>query len=299
MNSDQLRQFKVVAECRNITKAAEKLYITQPALSMAISKLEEELARPLFIREGRRLAITKDGEVLLRYANTVCEAIDRAQDYFRVKEYSTLIKIYRIGGTAINLLAEGCYHLKDYRLNTILSRNCDLPSIVGSGMADIVIADDKYMDLAMHEYVEKIFLYHQQLMLSVDKASSLAKLDVISVKDLQELPMVGRSNPMGFNDWLNDIQEENHVDFTDTISINNMTYFAERDKLPWPYLMGSFGIGTAKEYFSKRKNVRVTGRYTARDIYLWYNTRNRKNIEPILKKIQENAKKIVKLDEYN
>lgn len=296
MTSEQLRQFKAVAEYRNITKAAEKLYITQPALSMALSKLEEEVARPLFVREGRRLAITKDGEVLLHYANTVCEAIDRAQDYFRVQEYSKLIKIYRIGGTAINLLAEGCYHLEGYRINCVLSRNCDLPSIVGSGMADIVIADDRYMHLATHEYVEKIFLYHQALMLSVSKKDPLSKLDILDIKDLHRQSMVGRSNPMGFNDWLNDVQEENHVDFNDVISINNMTYFAEREKLPWPYLMGSFGIGTAKEYFSRRKNIRVMGRYTERDIYCWYNTRNRKNIEPILQKIVENAKCITELD---
>lgn len=53
MNSNQLWQFKTIAECGNITKAAELLFITQPALSTALGKLEDELGRPLFIREGR------------------------------------------------------------------------------------------------------------------------------------------------------------------------------------------------------------------------------------------------------
>lgn len=53
MNSDQLKQFKMIAEYGSITKAAERLYVTQPSLSIALSKLEEEVGRPLFIRDGR------------------------------------------------------------------------------------------------------------------------------------------------------------------------------------------------------------------------------------------------------
>ena len=66
MNSDQLKQFKMIAEYGSITKAAERLYVTQPSLSIALSKLEEEVGRPLFIRDGRSLRITEDGKYLLR-----------------------------------------------------------------------------------------------------------------------------------------------------------------------------------------------------------------------------------------
>lgn len=299
MNSDQLKQFKAIAECGSITKASEKLYITQPALSMALSRLEEELARPLFLRDGRRLVITQDGEKLLYYANMVCDSLERAEDYFRVKEYSQLIKLYRIGGTAINLLTEGCYHLPDYRINCVLIKNSDVPKIVGSGMADLVVSDERYMNLAMHKFVEKEFLYHQQLMLCVAKDDPLAKYDVMDVKDLEEITMVGRVSPIGFNDWLNDIKGDNRVEFNEEINIDNMTYFAERDKLPWPYLMSSFGIGTArgKEYFEKRKLIRITGEYTERDIYVYWNSRNRKNLKPMIDLIKDNAKRILALDE--
>ena len=299
MNSDQLRQFKVIAECGNITKAAEKLYITQPALSRALSKLEEELARPLFLREGRTLQITKDGENLLYYANIVVDAIDRATDYFRLEEYSNLIKLYRIGGTSIPLLTEGCYSLRDYRINTILVRNSDLPKIVGSGIADLVIADDRYMNLATHQYVERIPLYHQQLLLTVEKDHPLAVRDTIDVRDLGDVPLIGRTSPMGFNDWLNEIKLDNRCDFNHEIAIDNTTYFMERDILPLPYLMGSFGIGTSRgtEHFSRRKCLWVTGKYTEREICLYYNRRNRKNMRPVIDKIMENARLVKKLDE--
>lgn len=297
MNSDQLRQFKIIAEAGSITKAAEKLYVTQPALSMALNKLEDELARPLFIREGRTLNITKDGKVLLQYANIVVDAIDRAVNYFRVEEYSHLIKLYRIGGTSIPLLTQGCYDI-GYRLNCILIKNSELPKLVSSGIADIVIADDRYMNLATHKFVERIPLYHQQLMLLVENDSVLAARDKVSINELCNVTLLGRTSPIGFNDWLNEIKQENRCDFSEEITIDNMTYFAERDKLPFPYLMGSFGIGTTqgKEYFSRRRAIPVTGAYTEREICLYYNRRNRKDMNKLINKIIENSKQVNYMD---
>jgi len=72
----------------------------------------------------------------------------------------------------------------------------------------------------------------------------------------------------------------------------------ERDILPLPYLMGSFGIGTSRgtEYFSRRKSLRVTGIYTQREICLYYNWRNRKEMQPLIDKIIENAQRVDELD---
>ena len=291
MTSEQLRQFKVIAECKNMTKASELLYVTQPALSMALRKLEEELVCSLFLRDGRVLKITEDGKKLLHYAEIVTDAIDRATDYFRVKEYSSLIKLYNIGGVAKQLLTESCYNMGDYRLNCILVNNSELPKIVGSGIADLVIADDRYMKLVMHEHVEKKLLYRQQLILSVHNNDPLAKYDEIDVNDLQEYSMLGRSNPYGFNDWLHEIKSDNDCDFIEIISIDSITYLAERSKLHWPYFISSFGVGLVKgkDYFSTRKLIRVNGKYTERDIYLWWNKRNRKNMELLIERIIENA----------
>ena len=68
MNLQQLEYFKVIAETKNFTIASNILAVTQPALSKAISKLEEELDVNLFEREGRNIKITKYGEVFLKYA---------------------------------------------------------------------------------------------------------------------------------------------------------------------------------------------------------------------------------------
>ena len=57
-----------VAECRNFTRAAEMLNMTQPAVSHHIKQLEDEMGFPLFIRSRAGLKLTPHGEIAVRYA---------------------------------------------------------------------------------------------------------------------------------------------------------------------------------------------------------------------------------------
>jgi LysR family transcriptional activator of mexEF-oprN operon len=60
-----LRVFAVVAESRSVTQAAARLYLTQPAVSAALRRLTTAVGAPLFVRQGRGLALTARGERLL------------------------------------------------------------------------------------------------------------------------------------------------------------------------------------------------------------------------------------------
>lgn len=71
-----LREQKYVctlAECQNITKAAEKLYISQPALSIYITNLEKSLGVPLFERKGKKFVLTYAGERYVKKASKMLE----------------------------------------------------------------------------------------------------------------------------------------------------------------------------------------------------------------------------------
>jgi len=79
MDLRQIRAFAAVAKVRNFTRAAEALHLAQPAVSMAIAKLEEQLELTLFTRQGRQVALTAEGEVFLRHAERIlddCRAAD-------------------------------------------------------------------------------------------------------------------------------------------------------------------------------------------------------------------------------
>jgi DNA-binding transcriptional LysR family regulator len=61
-----IRYFVAVAETGNVTRAAERLHVSQPSLSAAVKQLESQLGVELLTREARRVAITPAGELLLR-----------------------------------------------------------------------------------------------------------------------------------------------------------------------------------------------------------------------------------------
>lgn len=76
MNQEMEYVYQVYQE-RNFTKAAEKLYISQPALSMAIKKVEDGLGMPIFDRSTRPLSLTAAGEAYIRH---IRETMDLEKD---------------------------------------------------------------------------------------------------------------------------------------------------------------------------------------------------------------------------
>lgn len=72
--------FRAVAEQQSFRKAAEELYLTQPAVSQQIKTLEEELGAQLFDRSGRRIRLTEAGRLLLDHARQSCALLERAGD---------------------------------------------------------------------------------------------------------------------------------------------------------------------------------------------------------------------------
>ena len=76
----QLRYFRKVAEMENVSKAARALYVSQPALSTAIGRLEKELGFSLFERRGNRIFLTEAGRCLLEYVNSVFSTLDEGID---------------------------------------------------------------------------------------------------------------------------------------------------------------------------------------------------------------------------
>lgn len=75
--------FYTVANTRNISSAAKQLYISQPAISKAISKLEQNLDVTLFIRSSRGVTLTMEGELLYDQVKTAFSAIKRGEDQIK------------------------------------------------------------------------------------------------------------------------------------------------------------------------------------------------------------------------
>ena len=74
-----LYYFKTVAEQENITKAAELLYISQPALSKAIAKLEKSLDVTLFERRKGRISLSAMGRVYYEYVSSAFQVLESGE----------------------------------------------------------------------------------------------------------------------------------------------------------------------------------------------------------------------------
>ena len=78
MNLQYLKEFTVLAECKNFTIAAAQLLIGQPTLSKHIAQLEDELQTQLMIREKKDVFLTPAGEILLRSSQSILQIYEKA-----------------------------------------------------------------------------------------------------------------------------------------------------------------------------------------------------------------------------
>ncbi|NZA37200.1 LysR substrate-binding domain-containing protein [Eubacterium callanderi] len=99
MEFKTLQYFLAVVREENISRAAEVLHITQPALSRYMSQLEEELGTQLFIR-GRHLTLTDAGIMLRRRAEEVISLIEKIENEF--EEQSEMDGLISIGAGGLN-----------------------------------------------------------------------------------------------------------------------------------------------------------------------------------------------------
>ena len=79
MTFNQLLYFQTVSEYENYHKAAEKLYLSQPSLSRAISSLEKELGVMLFEKQGRGIVLTKAGRLFQEYTDRILSECEVAK----------------------------------------------------------------------------------------------------------------------------------------------------------------------------------------------------------------------------
>lgn len=79
MELTQLKYFKTVAQIGRIAEAAQSLFISAPALSTSISRLEKELGVQLFDRTGNKIILNQQGQIFLRYVNQIFSNLECAK----------------------------------------------------------------------------------------------------------------------------------------------------------------------------------------------------------------------------
>ena len=145
-----LHYFTVVAQELNITRAAEKLNMSQPPLSNQIRALEEELGVQLFIRGKRHLELTEEGGLLLRRAVQIQELADKTrQEIASLREGMTgVIYLSMVEGRAPFLAARWIAGFREefplVRCNLWNGSSDDVLDRLHKGLADLAVIAAPY-----------------------------------------------------------------------------------------------------------------------------------------------------------
>lgn len=108
MTLQQLKYVEAVARTKNISRAAEEIFISQPSLTASIKQLEEEMNVKIFSRTNKGVEITNEGEVFLAYARQVLEQADLLTEHFTGK------------GNAERIFSVSCQHYS-FAVNAMVS----------------------------------------------------------------------------------------------------------------------------------------------------------------------------------
>ena len=194
----QLKYFKTVAEIQKISAAAEALYISAPALSTSISRLEKELGVQLFDRYAKRIALNAQGEIFLRYVNQMFDALECGKKELLQNAIQQKKHIWVATTTSnlwMDLITEFSQACPQYTLSCT-NLNLDKLSLgFLPAQYAFVLAAEEDIPSASAEDMQSILLFEDRPAVMVHPDHPFASRDSVDIHELSQqtlfLPMQG------------------------------------------------------------------------------------------------------------
>lgn len=191
MNLQQLEYFKNIAETKSFTLAAKNVHVTQPALSKAISKLEEELGVTLFKREGKNIKFTKYGEIFFKYIdnalNDIADGIKEIENMKKQDENSISIASTSCIGNSfipsiisdfLNFYSNAKFQFANESTDRVLEDLND--NKIDIGFFESISDIKKFQNVEFREVMKEKYV------IVVSKNHSFSNKNEISLKDLKD-----------------------------------------------------------------------------------------------------------------
>jgi DNA-binding transcriptional LysR family regulator len=180
----QLKYFKRVAETGKIKSAAESLYISPPALSASISRLERELGVKLFDRTNNSISLNKQGEIFLHYVNHLLTTLENAKlEVLQSLERET--ERVSIAATSSNIwLDMFCAFTLEYPHITISHSSIALPQVCDGNFPlkyDFLLASQGDLE---GENLESAELFEDQLAVMVYPDHPFASRSSVHLREI-------------------------------------------------------------------------------------------------------------------
>lgn len=247
-NLSSYRIFYAVANAGNISRAAKELYISQPAISKSIQKLEESVGIRLFDRSSRGVTLTAEGALLYSHVKSAFEMLSLGEDKLRRS-----IEL-GVGHLTIGVSSTLCKYillpyLKDFikkypHINISISCHStnQTLALLEDGKLDVGLIgkpeNSKIIDFYCLREIEDIFVatddYLHNLKLRGVEEEQILQNSTLMLLDKENMT----------RQYIDDYFQNNHIIIQDTIEVSNMDLLIEMSKI-------SLGVGCVIRDFVK------------------------------------------------
>ena len=192
---DQLRILKAIAAEGSFKRAADSLYVSQPAVSLQVQNLERQLDVPLFDRGGRRAQLTEAGYLLLNYGEkilTLCQETCRAiEDLQNLQSGTLIVGASQTTGTYLLPRMIGLFRQKypDVGVQLHVHSTRRTAWSVANGQVDLAIIGGE-VPTELQDSLEIIPYAEDELALILPVFHPLAKVGTIQKEDLYKLQFI-------------------------------------------------------------------------------------------------------------
>lgn len=221
----KLQIFKIVANQLSFTKAAEQIFLSQPAVSKTIRKLEEDFKITLFIRKRSSIELTNDGKAFLVYTNKILETYSEMENQFlhRNEKFPDLIS-FGASTTVANYIIPGViakfrFQFPEINFNIKSGNSEDIEELILSQKLNFGITEGNNTNRKLH--FKKII--KDEIVLVTNTKNKIFKKGTIDKKGLEKIPMIEREMGSGTKEIIQEVIKKNRINKLNIVLTLNST----------------------------------------------------------------------------
>ena len=185
----QLKYFKTVAELGKISDAAQVLFISAPALSTSISRLEKELGVRLFDRTNNRIILNQQGQILLRYVNQVFSSLNCAKTELRqsVMSQGQHVSLACVSSTQwVDMFTAFSREHPGFTLQCTSITRSELTNAGLSAQHTFLLASEDDIPVFYADKLDSTFLFEDHPVVMVHTGHPLAQKESVDLRELKD-----------------------------------------------------------------------------------------------------------------
>ncbi len=222
-----LRSFVAVAEELHFTRAADRLYVAQQALSRDIRRLESQIGAPLFTRSTRRVTLTPDGERLLVHARSLLALNDAALEDLRGATRPLLVDVIGEALTAARIVDAARLAARQFEFTVRYGggMGAALPQLL-AGRLDVAFGRTEGLGRPFPAELTRRLVRYEPLALLIPDGHPLAALPEVPLERLRGMELDASAGNEDAPEWVD-------------LAVSLLEAFGARPSAPHPHVIGT------------------------------------------------------------